>query len=142
VSKSTKVEIPGMAYFLRFPHALSEAMTEYEPEELKQGMRRAGYIHDVKRRLAILDELRGLDEETGYQKPKTIQELIVNNKCRRQSGKKLQRAQCRKEKRRHAIDRDIQLRFPEEVLQAKQAKEKKSEKRRQWRKMCRCVKLI
>ncbi|CAG7676067.1 unnamed protein product, partial [Allacma fusca] len=47
-------------------------------------------------------------------------------------------AQCRKEKRRHAIDRDIQLRFPEEVVSYKlnKQKKKKSEKRRQWRKMC------
>ncbi|CAG7725451.1 unnamed protein product, partial [Allacma fusca] len=128
-----------MAIFPRFPHALSEAITEYEPEALKKAMRRAGVIHDMKRRLAILEELRLIDEkEDNSQKQKYIRELIVRSKCRRKSGKKQQRAQCRKIKRQKAIERDRIMRPSEEVVsyQSIKQKAKKSKRRHQRRKLC------
>ncbi|CAG7827878.1 unnamed protein product [Allacma fusca] len=103
-------------------------------------MRRAGYLHDVKRRLAILEELRKLEEEEACkEKEKVKQELMERNKSRRKSGKKLQRAQCRKEKRRRAVERERNLRFSKVVsYQAIKQRTKKSEERNRCRKMRRC----
>ncbi|CAG7819425.1 unnamed protein product [Allacma fusca] len=94
--------------------------------------------HDLKRRLAILEEIRKIDaEEAFYKKQQIVQKSIIRNKLRRLSGKKGQRAQCRKQKRRKAIERDRKLRPLVEVVpyQMNKQRKKKSVKRYQRRKM-------